>query len=335
MRARRVIERVWGWLSEEQRAIEILVALLFIQLIAIVLPQSPVPATQSAGFTQWVAQLRPALGRWTHPLSVLGLLTIRSSALFRIMLAFLGLLAAVRIDALRETWRKMRSAVHYAPLLFCIGGFLIISGWAIQMLWGWAVPETVNWSNTPIVIAEHTLTLSPKPSRLLVWTEKYGVYLIRTGWAVGLEITAADDAGRPLSMLRSSKDKLQDNLQVILTGTPPEAFFLTPETELVYRLHQLEDKYDAPIFAQVYRSASGELLAEAVLKDGEDFVVETTHVSMTRTKLPRNRILYNPGAPVEAAGMILLTASVILQARKIDDAKPDGNSRVENTAVTG
>jgi hypothetical protein len=154
-----------------------------------------------------------------------------------------------------------------------------------------------------------------------MWTEKYGIYLLRTGWATGLDITATDEEGQPLSMLRTSKDELHDNLQVILIGAPPEAFFLTPETELVYRLHQLEDKYNAPIFAQVYRSASGELLAEVPLIHGEGLVVETTRITVTRLQLPRYRILYNPGAPIESTGLVLLLACVFMQARKVGDGQ--------------
>ncbi len=321
MRARRVIERIWNWLGKDRRAIEILVALLLMQLITMLLPQSPVPVTQSTAFTQWVAQLRPKLGSWVRPLTILGLLAVRSSLLFRILLACLGLLTAVRIDALRESWHTLSNTTRRVILLFCTGSFLIIAGWAVQMVWGWAVPEIINWPNTPIIVAEHTLSLSPKIPRSLMWTEKYGIYLLRTGWATGLDITATDEEGQPLSMLRTSKDELHDNLQVILIGAPPEAFFLTPETELVYRLHQLEDKYNAPIFAQVYRSASGELLAEVPLIHGEDLVVETTRITVTRLQLPRYRILYNPGAPIESTGLVLLLASVFMQARKDGDGQ--------------
>lgn len=334
MRARRAIEKVWNWLGEDRRAVEILIMLLLVQLATLLLPQSPVPATQTAAFTQWVAQLHPTLGSWLRPFTILGLLAIRSSVLFRAILALLGLLAAVRIDTLRESWHTMRSTARHALLLFCIGSVLVISGWMMQMLWGWAVPELAHWLNTPISIAEHNLSLSPKPPRSLLWTEKYGIYLIRTGWAVGLDITAADEDGQPLSMLRSSKDELHQELQVILTGTPPEAFFLTPESELVYRLHQLEDNCDAPVYAQVYRYPSGELLAEVTLQQGEDLVVETTHVSISRTQLPRYRILYNPGAPIEGLGVVLLLACVLLQTGKAGPGNPNGDDSEPSTAVT-
>ncbi len=298
--------------------------LLLVQLTTLLLPQSPVPASQTATFTQWVAQLLPSLGSWLRPLTFLGLLNIRSSVLFRAILALLGLLTAVRIDTLWESWRRMRIAARNTLLLFCIGSILVISGWMIQIVWGWAVPEIVTWSGTPITITEHNLTLAPKPPGSLLWTEKYGIYLIRTGWAVGLDIVAADEMGQPLEMLRSSKDELHQELKVILSGAPPEAFFLIPETELVYRLHQLEDNYNAPVNAQVYRSASGELLAEVTLIDGENLVVETTNIAITRSQLPRYRILYNPGAPLEGLGVILMLACVIRQAGQADQYKPDG-----------
>ena len=327
MRVRRVIERVWNWLGEDQRVVEILVVLLLSQLITMLLPQSPVPVTESPVFTQWVAQLRPTLGSWVHPLTFIGLLTVRSSLLFRSMLAFLGLMVAVRIDTLRVFWHTTQNTKRYVTLLFCIGSFMI--------MWGWAVPEIINWPNTPVVITEPALSLSPKIPQSLMWTEKYGLYLLRTGWSVGLEITATDKEGQSLSMLRSSKDDLHDNLQVVLTGAPPEAFFLISETQLVYRLHQLEDKHNAPIFAQVYRSASGDLLAEVPLIHDEDLVVETTRVSITRMQLPRYRVVYNPGAPVEITGMVLLLVYVFMQAGKVGDGQfYEEERQVQTVTVT-
>lgn len=313
MRARRLIERFWTWLGQDRRAIEILIALLLVQLTALFLPQSPVPATQSAVFTQWVAQQRPTLGAWVRPLTFLGLLTVRSSLLMRVMLSFLGVLVMVRIDKLRELWKTMRTISRTVSLFFCIGGALVIGGWAAQMVWGWAEPDIVTWPSTPLVIEEHNVTLLSKPPHIFHWTEKYGLYLLRTGWAVGLDITAADPQGNPLLMLRSSKDQLLERLQVIVTGSPPEAFFSTPETELVYRLHQLENRADAPLIAQVYRSASGELLAETPLNEGETLDVEDTSLSIIRTKVPRYRLVYNPGAPIELTGLIAIAMSAGMQ----------------------
>jgi len=319
LRARRALEKIWNWLGEGRRTIEILVALLLFLLLTLLLPQSSVPASNLPVFTQWVAQLRPLLGNWVRPLRYIGLLTVRSSLLFRIILGYLGLLVAVRADYLREHWHTVNRSIRRTILLFCIGSFLVIAGWAGQMLWGWAVPETVNWPHTPIVVPEHGLSLSPHNAKSIILTGKYGIYLLRTSWAVGLEITAADESGNPLSMLRSSKDELHENLQLTLTGTPPEAFFLIPETELVYRLHQLENRYNAPVYVQVYRSASGELLAEVPLKQNEDIVVETTHISVVRQQLPRYRILYDPGAPIEAGGLVILLVLAFVPASKILD----------------
>lgn len=325
MRVRRVIDNIWNWLGQDRRAVELFSALLLVQLTTLLLPQSPVPATQSAGFTQWVAQLRPTLGKWVGPLTFFGFLTLRSSIIMRMILAFLGLLVVVRIDYLSASWHTLRPMLRFAALLFCLGGVLIIGGWAIQMIWGWAEPDIVIWPNTPFSVETHNVTLSAKPQHPFLLTEKYGLYLIRTGWGVGLDIKATDSQGNPLPMLRSSKDNLREQLQVILTGSPPEAFFSTPKTELIYRLHQLENGADAPLMAQVYRSASGELLAETPLTDGENLVVEGTSVSITRTKLSRYRLLYNPGAPIEGIGILAIAVSISLQWRetKNDKKQPD------------
>jgi hypothetical protein len=355
MRARRVIERLWSWLGEDQRPVEILVVLLLCQLITMLLPQSPFLTSQSPAFTQWVAQLRPVLGNWAQTLSLIGLLNIRSSLLFRIVLAFLGLLIAVRIDMVRASWDTLRNTKRRMILLFCIGGMLIIAGWVAQILWGWAVPEVINWPNTPIVIAEHSITLSARKPWSIFLTEKYGTYLIRTGWAVGLNITAFDENGQSLPMLRSTRDELQDSLQVVLSGSPPEAFFLVPDTQLVYRLHQIENKHYAPVFVQVYRSASGELLAEVPfhgpdiihnssfsvqvyrsasgellaevpLQNGPDIIVETTRISMNGLYLPRYRVVYNPGAPIEGVGLVLLLVCVLMRAKRAGEGRVDGKA---------
>jgi hypothetical protein len=230
-------------------------------------------------------------------------------------LAYLGLIVAVRVDALRENWHTTAKTMRYGMLLFCVGGMLIIAGWVSQMLWGWAVPDIIKWPDNPITIPEYSITLELKAARRVMLTKKYGLYLTRTGWVVGLDITANDEQGQPLSLLSSSRDKLRRTLQVILTGTPPEAFFLISESELVFRIHQLDNNFNAPIFAQVFRSASGELLAEVPLVQEEDLVVENTLVAIKHFQLPQYRATYNPGAPIESAGIIMLLLYVFIPTK--------------------
>ncbi|MDF1513494.1 MAG: hypothetical protein P1S60_06765 [Anaerolineae bacterium] len=334
MQARRALDKIWSWLGEDRREVEILIVLLIFQLVILLLPQSPVQTNQTAAFTQWIAQLRPTLGSWLRPLRFLGLLNVRDAIIFRAALACLSVLVVVRVDMLRANWQEMQQLGRSAGLLFCIGGVLVITGWAIHLLWGWAIPEITVWPEMPIVVSERNLSLSPKPSRRLIWSEIYGVVLIRTGWSVGLEITAADEQGQPLVMLRSSKDEPQEKLKVILTGTPPEAFFLTPRTELVYRLHQVEDRYNAPVYAQVYRSASGKLLAEVLLDEHKPLMVETTHVTVQRLQLPSYRIIYNPGAPIEGVGLVLLMGSIILHAVRTNTAPDPSESLAPGASIT-
>ena len=311
MRIRRLANQLWGGLGDQRLALVALVLLSITQIAAFILPQIPVSSDQSVLFNRWLAEFRPRLGEAARPLAALGLLTIRASYLLRAILAFFGLLVAANLDRLREI-RRARTPMprQIGRILICIGGLLIIGGWAGQMSAGWRDPEVIAWPGAEIAVPDHNLSL-PQPSGPLgVWRGGYGYYVISRGQRIGLEIQAADAAGDSLPLLPAVGEAPQPSLRLAFTTAEPEAFFAIQEAGLIFRLNQIADT----IQVQAYRSASGELLTEVQL-DGNatsTLQLDGTKVTIVPTLLPRYEVIYNPGAALEGGGMALFAVGAVL-----------------------
>ncbi|MCU0521891.1 MAG: hypothetical protein MUF84_14520 [Anaerolineae bacterium] len=331
------MDQLWQRLEGRTPALLALILLVLTQIIALALPQIPVSPRQSTSFNRWLAELRPQLGPATRPLASLGLLTIRSSALLRLVLAFLGLIVAATLDRLRESWhtRSWRSG-HTARLLVCIGGVLIIGGWAGQMLGGWREPEVVVWPDDQIEILGRDLVIDQPSGPIGLWPGGYGRYVMTRGNRLGLEVQAAGAEGEALPLLPAVNEAPVDALRLTFTTQEPEAFFAIPKAELVFRLNQVEQA----IQVQAYRSASGELLTETLLQAGDATTVlqlGAASVSITQTLLPRYEVIYNPGAGFEGLGLALLALGVISRTAHIPEqagepSEPEGAGQAADHA---
>ncbi len=315
MEINRILNELWAGLSHRRFAALVLILLSVVQITAFTLPQIPVSADQTAAYNRWLAELRPTLGDATRPLASLGLLTIRASYLTRVTLGLLALLVAANLDRMREGWSHWAwSAERIGRLTLAVGGILVILGWTGQMLWGWREPEIIAWPDTSIVVPERALTLEQPTGPMGVWQGRYGLYTVPRGKRVGLEVQATDVDGEPVMLLPSVDEAPQAMLRIAFTTQEPEAFFAAQASGLVFRMVQFSDA----IQVQVYRSASGELLAETQLEPDETIVVlqiDAVEVAITRTLLPRYEIVYNPGALPEGLGMAALGVGVVACAR--------------------
>ncbi|MGC9468025.1 MAG: hypothetical protein ACP5HS_05500 [Anaerolineae bacterium] len=334
MQVRQAIDRVWKALAQRSATLLALALLVLILGITLALPQIPVPASETTSFNRWLAEVRPRLGDQTRLVASLGLLTIRTSLIMRLALGYLGLLVAVNADSLREKWDKRPWTLPHqiAHALLCVGALLIIGGWATQMLWGWREPDVITWPGEEIVVAQRDLSLDQPPGPLGFWQERYGLYIIPRGQRTGLEIRASDE-DTTLLLLPSVNEQPQETLRLALTTQEPEAFFAIQEAELIFRLNQIEDI----IQVQAYRSASGELLAEAQLDNEEVQRVLTIHdveVTITQTLLPRYEVVYNPGAFFEGLGMMAFAAGAFARfgadpSEDEDESAPDAGPEKE------
>lgn len=303
---------MWHWLGEDKRLLEILIALLVFQALVLAIPQAPVPRSDGPGYSRWIAELRPTFGGWTAPLSALGLLTLRTSLWTRGLLAGLVIVVTVRSAALVELWRDLASPRKWFHGLLCLGALLIVIGWGLQTVWGWKQAEVIAWPDTGISIPERGLTLSPQSGRLRLWTGHFGLYFVPKGTSTGLEVRAFDTQGHGLALLASTRSEPQPQLRIVLTAETPEAYFALPDVGFVFRVSQIQND-GTKIQAQVYKSASGELLAATVLQGDGSLFANDIRLKLERYILPRFEAVYNPGAAFEALGMLLFITVVIGQ----------------------
>ncbi len=332
MRIRQGLDRTWERLGGRNLALVVLALLVLFQIAALTLPQVPVTARDDTSFTRWLAELYPELGFATRALAATGLLTIRSSLLLRLTLALLGLVVVATADRMREAWQATPwSATPWShsrsgQLLICLGGLLIIGGWAGQMSAGWREPEVIVWPDDPIVIEARDLTIAQPAGPIGIWKGGYGHYVIARGKRVGLEASAADATGASLPLLPAVNEAPLEMLRLTFTTQQPEAFFAITEAELIFRLNQVSEG----IQVQAYRSASGEPLTETLLEPGDATALlplRTAEVSIAQTLLPRYEVVYNPGAAFEGLGMTLLALGVVLSpggATREQDAVSEG-----------
>lgn len=310
MRAQQILNRVWRWLGEDRRLIELLVALLIIQTLVVLLPQAPVSNITSPGYSRWLAEQRSNLEVWSTPLSTLGFLTLRTSIWMRGLLILLALVVATRAGDVVEQWRTFTRSRRWLQVLSCVGGMLIMIGWGAQTLWGWKQSDVIVWPGESIAIPDTGLMLPPQNGSVALFTEHYGLYFVPKGNSVGLVVQAVSEQGQVLPLSPSARDEPRDELRVALTNETPEAYFALSQVGFIFRISRLRED-DALIQAQVYRSADGELLAETTLQGDGILFTNDVRLQLSRYALPRFEAVYNPGALVEGIGMLALSVAIL------------------------
>ena len=308
-----VLGGVWAWLSEDRRLLEIFAALVIIQLLILLLPQAPVPPANNLIYTRWLGEQRLSLGRWTDLLATLQLLSLRTSLWMRGALALLALVLTAHLDAFVKAWPDVSPRVRARRFLPITGGILLLLGWGMHTLWGWTEPNLTAWPESPLEIPHQEITLSP-PHRFALWHGVYGLYLIPEGHGLGVEVEASEADGTSLPLLPSRREEPQHQLSLVLTTAAPDAYFALPEAEYVFRLSYLVESPSLQV--QAYRSASGELLTEAILGDDGTLSINNgneVQLSFRTFDIPQFDAVYNPGAPFEAIGLGLLGIGSLLQ----------------------
>ncbi len=307
MRAQQMLNKVWEWLGEDRRLLEILLALFILQTLVVLLPQSPVAGP---AYSRWLAEQRITLKDWANPLSTLGFLTLRTSAWMRMLLVLLALSVAAQAGDLVERWGTLSHFHRWLRMGVCIGGVLVIVGWGMQVLWGWKRADVIVWPGEPVTIADMGLTLPPRKSATALFTERYGLYLIPKGNSVGLIVRAVDQQGQILPLSPSARDEPQTELRIVLTDETPEAYFALPQVGFVFRVSRLRGN-GMPVQAQVYRIADGELLAETAFQGDGILAANDVRLQLDRYALPRFEAVYNPGALLEAMGLLALLIAIL------------------------
>lgn len=326
----RTMDRLWVGLASQRLVLLTLLFLVILQSTALLLPQIPVSADDTAAFNRWIAELQPRLGEATRPLAAFGLLTIRSSLLIRLVLGCLALVTAANVDRLRTAKAEAEdggASARLARVIISVGGVLLIGGWGAQMLWGWQDPEVIAWPGAQIILPDRGLAMAQPAGPVGLANGRFGLYVLARGERAGLEVNATDANGEQLPLLPSVQEAAQETLRLAFTTRDPEAFFAVPDAGLIMRLNQIGET----IQIQAYRSASGDLLAETQLDWTDAGVVLEVNgmaASFELTRLPRYEVVYNPGAVGEIGGLLLLAlGGFMLQSpqttneRSLDEAE--------------
>jgi hypothetical protein len=340
MHWREAVERVWKWLIGTAALLEILTALLLVLLLSFVLPQSPVSPADEAAFSRWTASIRPTWGSWVAPLALLHWLSLRTSLWLRIPLALLALVTSARLAHLAATWRERTAAERGCPLLAGVGALLLLAGWAVGLRWGWTVSEVTAWPGEALYLPERGLTYLPVEGDRRLVCHRYGHYLLRDDPDIGWEAKAYDEAGAIVPLATSTRGATQEKVRLVLNPQNPEAYFAIPSAGLIFRASFRQDRVagDPPLLIQIYRSASGELITETVLRGDGSLLTETLNLQLKSVLLPQMRVVYNPGAPLTATGWLLLFLSGLIgwriRARRGDAlARPEYEKSVEQEAL--
>lgn len=312
MRWQQAVERTWQGLNSNALLLGILIALLGVFSLTFLFPQAPVPPSDAAAFTRWLVEIRPLLGNWEKPLTVLGLLSLRHSLWIQVPLALLALSLAVRWISLAEGWRGLSRRQRGARLLVGIGGVAILLGWGAQTRWGWIEPNVIAWQDEAITVPDWGVTLSATAGSRTWLTDRYGVYLLPERWATGVAVQVLDQQGRVLSLVPSTRGAPQERFRFALTPQAPEAYFAAPAAGLIFRL-ELSPAAEGKLMVQGFRSATGEAVKTVVLQGDEIVPLDGVRLVVTYLPLRHLRVIYNPGAVPQAVGLLILALGAWLQ----------------------
>ncbi len=297
----RILERIWHGLQRTVVLLGILALLLLLLILTFALPQSPVSPADEAAFLRWLAQVRTSLGINVSLLASLGLLSLRFSWWARGVLALLALVAVARAARCVEQWEHLTLPGRIVQVAILVGALLLLTGWGAQLRSGWIETGISAWPDEALTLPSRDISLPAPEEPAWIRSARYGLYLIREGTGLGLEITADED-GVPISLLTSLQGEPMEHLRIILTPRAPDAYFALPSGRLIFRLTLQRPPPDAETRVQIYRGAGGDLQRETELQSGDTLSIDDVQVHLEGTPLPQLRMVYNPGAPLAAVG---------------------------------
>jgi len=324
-------EQLWKALTSKALLIAVLSALCLLLLLSGLLPQIPSATADTVAYARWVAELKGDLGSWAEPLAAVQLLQIRTSLWLRLTLALLVLVVAARAYILITGWETLTRTQRWLQSALCAGAALFVIGWGLHTVWGWSSVEQLLWPDRDFTLPEHGLSLSP-PARLpSLWTGRYGVYLLPGDEAAGLEVQALDADGQLLALQRSLHSEPQTTYRVALTRNQPDTFFALPTLGLIFRVNLQTLTPEPQLQLQLYRSASGELVAQTTIEKSGTIFSEDVRVRLDSIRLERPHVVYNPGAPLEALGLALLVigAADMLRSKATPATAPDATEQTQ------
>ena len=314
MRGRQIPERLWTWLNGTTFLLLPLLWVGGVSLLALWLPQSPVPLSETAAFARWVAGVHTHLDPYTERLASWGLLSLRTTLWLRLPLAWLALVFAARAVALGEQWPAVTRLTRARRLLILLGLCGLLAGWMVQVRWGWSETGLHAWPGETVTLAHTQEILPPTAGSRRVQRYGAGIFVFQEELALGLDVQARDEGGNIVPLLLSSQSTAQERLRLILNSQRPDGYFGIPESDLVFRVTLHQPPPESEFHVQIYRSSSGALITETTLQNGGLIFAEKLQLQLSSLPVPQLRVVYNPGAPFTVAGWGVLAAAAILYA---------------------
>lgn len=312
MRGRQIAERLWARLNGTAFLVLPLLLVTWVSLLAIWLPQSPVAPAEAAAFSRWVANVHPRLDPYTERFAAWGLLSLQTALWFRLPLALLALVLAARGAALRESWAALPRSARARQLLIVLGLVGLLAGWVMQLRWGWSETGIHSWPGEAVQLSRSGATLPPLEVSQGVRLHGYGLFLFHEDVDLGLDIQARNSDGAIVPLQLSAQSAGQAQVRFILGAQLPDGYFGIPEAELVFRITLRQPPPEPQIHVQIYRSSSGALLTETVLRSSGLIFADKLQLQLDSLPVSQLRAVYNPGAPVTLTGWGLLAAAGVL-----------------------
>jgi len=191
------------------------------------------------------------------------------------------------------------------------GAMLFLIGLLITHLWGWRVEGLIVQNGKRIALADAGKWVALDTDGRKV-THSPGVVTFIEERGPGVRAAAVNGAGRSLPLQQTAEaNPVTHQLTVPLTE---DQYFAIPEVQLIVRLTPQPDQAieaHTPVLVQVYRSPSGQLITEAVVKENTDLAVGDVTLELTSVPYARLTAAFNPGLWPTAAGLVLLGAGML------------------------
>jgi len=287
--------RLWHFFASDGFLAAMLILCAALLLAAALLPQTP--ANDLVAYSRWLSEAQTRFGNLFDLLNALGLFSITTSLVFRLVLAALGWSAALRLidqlDRLRHTVPADRAARRST-----VAAILVYGGVLVTLL-GLVLGAFIDYRVDDIVVPPGAVTNIPGTTyamrldavegqratvALLRQTEAVAqgsigekqplrdgvaVYLDRIGPA--LNVSALRGATQTLDLQNTATSPLQKQVLLLFTPDQNEGFLAAPGVNLVLRVQPIATDRFA---AQIYQSATGKDFGSQPFEPGGSISIE-------------------------------------------------------------
>lgn len=281
-----------------------------------------------------VSSLVSRHGRWAVFLERAGLLNVSESIGARVLVALasccLLLRIAERVDRLRSRderlpenlpanltagaglWRSVR-ALESLELATHAGAVALIIGLAVTQVWGWEATVTTRRGAGPVAIPGHRGWVAVGDTDQVSMAR--GLERLGLDYGLGFAARARTSDGDILLLQTSpgaaAETELALEIAEDLEARPGDALFAIPAADLIVRVTRAAGPYaeaTEELLVQAYRSPSGELAAEATVREGASVPIGEVTIDIQAHRFATITVGYIPGrwpALVGAATVVI------------------------------